>query len=392
MMPSTAVLFRVLEQFHPTMLLDECQAVRGRGEAAENVRDLLLAGYKRGAKVPRCVGDQHEVRFFDVFGPKVFALIGELPGALASRCIRIGMQRRRKEEAVESFHPAVEDEASKLAQMARRWAVDHREPLQHTIPPFPGFLRDRLAETWQPLLTVGLVAGGGWEARLLEAARVLSGHREDDDIRTMLLVDLYTVFDPKKAHKERISSADLVNGLTAIEGRPWADWKGRELTANALARLLKPLGITSKKLKFGDQSLWGYEVGAFTEAWERYLPATQPDQPEPSSNYGAERGFATGTDTPLGSGCKPAETPEKTGKVPEFRLQHGEGPGDGYDLDPDDQTVLRMVRQYARDHTGCGREDAIGYLSSCVSRAKSELAVDFVAKEFPWLAREAVAS
>ncbi len=62
LMPSTAVLFRVLEEFHPTMLLDECQAVRGRGEAAENVRDLLLAGYKRGAKVPRCDGDQHEVR------------------------------------------------------------------------------------------------------------------------------------------------------------------------------------------------------------------------------------------------------------------------------------------------------------------------------------------
>ena len=55
LMPSTAVLFRVLEEYHPTMLLDECQAVRGRGEAAENVRDRLLAGYKRGAHVPRCV-------------------------------------------------------------------------------------------------------------------------------------------------------------------------------------------------------------------------------------------------------------------------------------------------------------------------------------------------
>ncbi len=54
--------------------------------------------------------------------------------------------------------------------------------------------------------------------------------------------------------------------------------------------------------------------------------------------------------------------------------------------DPDDQTVLRMVRRYARDHLGCGRKEAVRYLTSCVSRAKSEVAVDFVAKEFPWLA------
>ncbi len=57
---------------------------------------------------------------------------------------------------------------------------------------------------------------------------------------------------------------------------------------------------------------------------------------------------------------------------------------------PPDAVLDEKVRQYARDHSGCSREDAIGYLSTSVSRAKSELAVDLVAKEFPWLAHGAV--
>ncbi len=331
LMPSTAVLFRVLEEFRPTMLLDECQAVRGRGEAAENVRDLLLAGYKRGAKVPRCVGEQHEVQFFDVFGPKVFALIGELPGALASRCIRIGMQRRRPEESVDSFLPGVEDEALVLAQKARRWAEDHRETLQQTTPPFPGFLRDRLAEIWRPLLAVGLVAGGGWNARLINAARALAVGREDDDVRTLLLADIRTVFAEHIG--DRISSADLVAALTAIEGRPWADWKGRELTANALARLLKSLKITSKKLWIAGQSVNGYGLEFFADAFTRYPPAFQPPQPEGPSDYGAERGFATGRMAPKPSGCNQPKPQEKratfrpSGSNAGDSAQKGGGPG-----------------------------------------------------------------
>ena len=324
LMPSTAVLFRVLEQFHPTMLLDECQAVRGRGEAAENVRDLLLAGYKRGAKVPRCVGDQHEVRFFDVFGPKVFALIGELPGALASRCIRIGMQRRRPQESVDSLL-GVESAALALARKARRWANDHREGLQQATPPFPGFLRDRLAEIWQPLLTVGMVAGGGWDTRLMKAARALAGGREDDDVRTLLLADIRTVFAEHVG--ERISSAELVADLTAMEGRPWADWKGRELTPNALARLLKPLQIAPKKLWIDAKSVNGYETEAFADAWARYTPASQVEEPEGPSNDGGKSDSATGRPLPYIPLAEPAETPAKMGNPPDLPLEKQEGSG-----------------------------------------------------------------
>ena len=44
---------------------------------------------------------------------------------------------------------------------------------------------------------------------------------------------------------EQIPSAELVAGLVAIEGRPWAEYgkTGKPITQNQLARVLKPLGI-----------------------------------------------------------------------------------------------------------------------------------------------------
>ena len=315
LMPSTAVLFRVLEQHHPTMLLDECQAVRGRGEAADNVRDLLLAGYKLGGTVPRCVGDQNEVRHFGVFGPKVFALIGELPGPLASRCIRIGMQRRRRNESVERFRPRwLGPEALALARQGRRWADDHREALKQAEPAIPVFIQDRLEEIWEPLLAVGQVAGGDWGGRLVAAARQLTGNREADDVLITLLADIHRVFTDRDV--DRLSSAALVETLVAIEGRPWADWRGKPLSANALARLLKPLKVAPKKVKIDGESVNGYKRHWFTDAWERYLPASQLEHPEPSSDDAAHHVSGNRNPVRQGSSCDSAENPRHAYEVP----------------------------------------------------------------------------
>lgn len=292
LMPSTAVLFRVLEQFHPTMLLDECQAVRGRGESAENVRDLLLAGYKAGATVPRCVGESHEVRFFDVFGPKAFALIGELPPALASRCIRIQMRRRRPDEELERWTPPVEGEGHWLARQAARWANDNREALREADPQVPEFIRDRQAEIWSPLLAVAEVAGGEWPERAREAAKKLSGEAAElDDAGLLLLEDLRQLFEEEDA--DRLASSAIVEALVKLEDRPWPEWRrGQPLTATSLARLLRPYGVRPKPMDWSGihpKGTRGYPREALEDVWARYTPPSEPQPPQPSSN-GAENG------------------------------------------------------------------------------------------------------
>jgi hypothetical protein len=61
-----------------------------------------------------------------------------------------------------------------------------------------------------------------------------------------LLADIRDTFDAS----DEMASADLVEALVAIEGRPWAEFgrNGKALTQNQLARLLKPLGIVPQKI------------------------------------------------------------------------------------------------------------------------------------------------
>jgi hypothetical protein len=61
-----------------------------------------------------------------------------------------------------------------------------------------------------------------------------------------------------------------------MEGRPWPEWKGKPITKNAPARLLKPFFIRPKDLRFGPQNASGYELSAFEDAFARYLSAEPP--------------------------------------------------------------------------------------------------------------------
>jgi len=185
------VLFRGIEQYEPTLLLDEAEVVRGRGDAADNVRAVLHVGYRRGAVIERCVGEDFELRAFRTFGFKVFACIGDLPGTLLSRCIVIPMRRRGPDEPVGRF-AARELEARRveLQRRCRRWAADHLEALRIARPELPDCLSDRKTEIWEPMLEVGLVEGGGWYNRLREAAEGLhAAHQHGDDVGVQLLVD-----------------------------------------------------------------------------------------------------------------------------------------------------------------------------------------------------------
>jgi len=279
---STAVLFRSIERDAPTVLLDEAEVVRGRGEAAENVRALLNAGYKRGGTVRRCVGDDQELRDFRVFCPKVFALIGKLPPTTFDRCIAIAMQRRKRgQEKVDALRrKRIAPAAERLRRMARRWAQDAITDLAAAAPALPDFLDDRQQEIWEPLFAVAEVAGGTWPGRLTEAARILSGTREvGDDVKAGLLADIWAIFAERDA--PAIFSADLAETLAAMEGRRWGEWgkRGKPITPNGVAELLADFGIVSRTVRIGDRTAKGYPRQVFADAFARYVRNVTPSQP-----------------------------------------------------------------------------------------------------------------
>jgi hypothetical protein len=279
---SAAVLIRRLERDAPTLLLDEADGVfKVESEYSEALRSILNSGHRRGCPACLCVksGAGFELAEFKVWGPKCIAGIGRLPDTVADRSIRIELRRRAPNEPVARFRRReVEAEARPLKERAARWTAAHLEALRTARPSIPSALDDRAADGWEPLLAIGDAAGGDWPRRARLAALALScgDARDDDSLGVKLLADIRTVFEERGV--DRLSSAELLASLNAIEESPWGDLKGKPLEARRLARLLRPYGIKPGTIRLADgQTPKGYSAEAFSDAWSRYL--LSPDEP-----------------------------------------------------------------------------------------------------------------
>ena len=99
----------------------------------------------------------------------------------------------------------------------------------------------------------------------------LSGEEEDEGASTMLLEDIESLF--RESEVDVLFSEDIVEHLVEMEERPWPEWsKGKPITKQKVASLLKPFGIRPKPVwKPGDGTKRGYMREAFDEAFSRYL-------------------------------------------------------------------------------------------------------------------------
>ena len=118
-------------------------------------------------------------------------------------------------------------------------------------------------------------AAGEWPKRGRSAARALSNtdEGEDQSIGVKLLADIQTVFADRI--DERITSPDLAAALHAMEDRPWPAYgrAQKPISVHQVARLLKPFGIAPRKMRIGDESVRGYPIASFNDAFTRYLPS-----------------------------------------------------------------------------------------------------------------------
>ena len=278
---SPAALYRSIEKFRPTLLIDEADTfIHGKSE----LRGILNSGHRRStAYILRCVGDNHEPKPFSTWAPKVVALIGRLPSTLDDRSIVVPMKRKRADERVERFRqPQLLKEAWSLRRKCCRWAVDHEEQLKRFDAEAPEQLHDRARDNWEPLIAIAELCDVGDEAR--NAALELSGHQSDDnETGTLLLVAIKAIFE--RSGKEKIFSKTLVGELWEREGEPWAEWGKlrRPITPNALAKLLKPYKIGPKDVYLEGKTLQGDRLEDFTDSFSRYTPQTEPLGPLGSS-------------------------------------------------------------------------------------------------------------
>jgi putative DNA primase/helicase len=95
-----AAIFRTVERYRPTLILDEADTYLSPQH--DDIRGILNSGHTRAtAFVIRTAGDDHEPRRFSTWCPKAIALIGALPPTLADRSITLRLQRKALGERVE---------------------------------------------------------------------------------------------------------------------------------------------------------------------------------------------------------------------------------------------------------------------------------------------------
>ena len=96
-------VYRAIEKWHPTLLVDEADGVLkdSRGHDNLELRSVINSGHTRDmAYVPRCVGEAHDVQNLSTWAPKAIALIGRMPDSMMDRAIAIGLKRKTKTETV----------------------------------------------------------------------------------------------------------------------------------------------------------------------------------------------------------------------------------------------------------------------------------------------------
>ena len=220
-----------------------------------------------------------------------------------------------------------------LRRQARRWGDDHLQELGDCEVPALDFLDERAEEVWQPLIAIGLVVGGGWYERLIEAAKQLSGARTSASMGVELLADIRTVFHARGV--DRLGSADLTTGLNALEGHRWGDWNnGKGFTQNALARQLRGFGVSPKKIRLdGKTTLQGYERDQFDEVFSRYLPS-EPEHPEQSSNDATISGWPNWNERDGVPVAEMPENPHGASLVPDVPVADPGGPRNLLDESP----------------------------------------------------------
>jgi hypothetical protein len=275
---TSSAVFRVVEAHRPTLLVDEADTfLRDNDE----LRGIINSGHRRGGSVLRTVGDDHQPRAFSTYSACAIALIGNLPDTLHDRSVVINLKRRLPSEEIHPFRLDRAGHLDVLARQAARWCQEHAEQVRGTDPDMPSGIYNREADNWRPLLAIAEVAGGHWAERARKALEQCHAYAEDDSRLPLLLTDISATFADKKT--DRLSSSALADALAQIEGRPWAEYRrGKPITQNQLAKVLKPLGIAPEVIKLdGTKTLRGYMLAQFREAFERY---TRADAAEGDSN------------------------------------------------------------------------------------------------------------
>lgn len=248
-----------------TACFDEMESL-SRGSVGD-LRSIMATGYRRGQFHMVTSGDK--VKAFRTFGPKAFALIGDMTDVIRDRAIILRLSRApRGTEVLDYTNPSVRErahaEAAELVQELKTFAERTGKPNYIA----PEFLHGRESEIWLPIWTLAHHAAlspevmDGAAGAMVDISAIKSEpaaswtalsedferEQEDADYSEHVLRDMRAVL---REDETKIRSTDAVERLRAIPTSPWRTWRGTGLDTITLAALLSRFGVQPKSLRFG---------------------------------------------------------------------------------------------------------------------------------------------
>jgi hypothetical protein len=265
---SSAALYRAIQAWHPTLLLDEAQIYSNEDRA--EILAILCNGYRRGQYVLRVErlgkNGQFELNCFDVFGCKAVAGTEELYRPLMSRTIVFQMARATRK--VRFFLDT--EEAKTLRTQLLYYREKNRGNALFNFSEL-GRLQDleklgnsRLGELFYPLIWVS--ATDEIANRLLSYAQKVAGNLADEEQASaegLVVKALCDISD--LAEGDRLAIQRIVDRLNeGVDERE--KWRSR-----SVGRTLARLGFRSVRLTGGKRAV-AIDPMLLERLKQRYVP------------------------------------------------------------------------------------------------------------------------
>lgn len=267
---TSAALYRSIQEWSPTLLIDEADSFL---KDNEDLRGVINAGHSRkNAYVIRCEGDDNKPTRFNVWCAKAISGIGHLPETIKDRSIILELRRKLPHEKKQRLRHTDQSHWLKIKRQCLRWVQDHLEHIRTIRPELPDQLNDRAQDNWESLFIIAQVASPQWLEKANHAAMAINGIDVDTpSISEQLLTDVRTIFHD--LGEQKIFSSGLVEALNADAENIWVTWnRGQPITQSQLATRLKQFRIKSKDVRIGTVVKKGYDLKQFQDAFARYLP------------------------------------------------------------------------------------------------------------------------
>ncbi len=279
---TAASLFRAIEMWHITLLIDEAEyQIRSETEAGQALYGCLNGGYKRGSYALRIEGDgSSSTRVpaaYDVFGFKAIAATKLFHPTLESRSIIINM--------VQGMPQKIIIEPGKMALIRAKLLFWRFETLGKLPIVFPNSKIGRLIEMFIPLFTVAQLfkkkVGRQNKVKFEEINKILIDKikemeidRKEEEQGSEDAMVISAIYD--LSENERISTKEIATHLKWID--EYTDSKEAAKSYWKIGKVLKILGIRTKHTKQGNiiEHLEEPTHSVLAKLYKRFLTIASP--------------------------------------------------------------------------------------------------------------------